>query len=150
MPLLSQRLPKRSAAIEGERLTRIGAGQAIDDRRQEAGAAGEVFKRAKWPGLARGFNPHGGGLWQADDHAQAETNGGRMSGTCRVGQAARPRRPTIYATLFERRVPAAVVDIDGTHFDAVLLGVADELSWSVEAHWLAIEQSGAEVGRVVA
>jgi hypothetical protein len=46
--------------------------------------------------------------------------------------------------ILERAVPAAVVDVDGADFDAVLACVADDLRGRIEAHRLGVEQGRAE------
>src|SRR6266481_9659561 len=45
---------------------------------------------------------------------------------------------------FERAIPEAVVDIDGTYLDPVLARIADDLRRGVEPHRLAVEQGAGE------
>lgn len=54
------------------------------------------------------------------------------------------------AGLLERAIPARGVDADRPNLDAVLLRVAHDLGWSIEAHRLTVEQRGAEDIRVPA
>ena len=51
--------------------------------------------------------------------------------------------------IFQSTIPVAVVDVGREDGDAVGLGVADDLGGGVEAHGLAVEQGGCEMGGVV-
>src|SRR5260221_5035801 len=51
---------------------------------------------------------------------------------------------------FERVVPMTVIDIQRPDLDSMLAGIADDLRWRIEAHRLAVKQSGGEdVGIVI-
>ena len=59
------------------------------------------------------------------------------------------KRSSAHAGRLQRAVPAAGIDADRAHLDAMVAGVAHDLGRGVEAHRLGVEQRGAEdVGMV--
>ena len=94
----------------------------------------EVGDTGKAPALlARRDQPRRPRFAQAIDLAQAE-----------------PQRRRDVAIAFEAVIPAALVDVDRAHLDAVILCIADDLRGRVKPHRLRVEQPAGEGGGVMA
>ncbi len=125
------RFPQSFTAVHAERTEGIGIGEFADRGNRQARPAHQPLDRVErsGPGQDEIIRPV---FAKAVDLAEAQPQGQRIRRT------------------FQRIVPMAMVDVDGTDLDLMLLGIAHDLGRSIEAHRLAVQQGTGKRRRVPA